>query len=262
MAVLVVVTVGAQVSRPLLKRRKPGLDGRPAAGSPDKEPLVISQRGHHSLKHRYHVDISQADIFAKEKGAPCDFQLRLNHVQDCLGASLGHRLVPVTACPPKPVGKQATLQAHELLCSLHLLATAARNEGLVVWELLLQQHHDAERLSDWGPAIQLHHRQQSCGHLGHELWRLWAVAPHVDLFDNVGDLLLLKHQPDLVAVWAPGGMVPVQLHSDRGVWLTEIALQSFGVGGPQVGVCPKVYSQSLLLRLGHTLQRFPAWCSS
>lgn len=63
-------------------------------------------------------------------------------------------------------------------------------------------------------AIRLCHAHQtgsasSAAGMGHPLI---PIAPHVDLADSVGDLLLLEQHPNFLAVGAPGGRVTIQCH--------------------------------------------------
>eukprot|EP00966_Prymnesium_polylepis_P004590 105094-Prymnesium_polylepis.2 len=63
---------------------------------------------------------------------------------------------------------------------------------------------------------------------------LLAVAEHRHLLDFVRHPLLLQPQPQLLAVRAPGVVVPVERYSDGRLWLTKEAQPCLRVG-PAVG---------------------------
>lgn len=88
-----------------------------------------------------------------------------------------------------------------------------RQHGLL-WKLSLEQLHDKRRLGD-DSAIELQHRQHARRNLLRERRLLVAVAPHVDLLDGVGDLLLLEEEPHLLAVGAPCRVIAIQVHPRR-----------------------------------------------
>lgn len=60
----------------------------------------------------------------------------------------------------------------------------------------------------WGAHQGITGRVCQGSHLPHEVNWLVPVAPHVDLFHPVGYALLLQLQHHLVAVGAPGSVVP------------------------------------------------------
>mmetsp|Transcript_11410 Transcript_11410/g.32377 ORF Transcript_11410/g.32377 Transcript_11410/m.32377 type:complete len:560 (-) Transcript_11410:207-1886(-) len=244
-----VVALGGLVRGPLLKGVNPLLQARPPLGAPQLHALPVQAGCQHALYMADVLEVNDAGYIAAQEpwGLGVIGQSSLHPVHRLLKRGL--RAVAANCEAPEteaaagpehqrtPVAKQLPLEAQELVGLLEL--RAAR-----VWAHLwavkvgLQELHDHQGLCDQLP-IHLNGWEQPTGHLLQELLRLVSVAPHVDLVDPVGDLLLFQLQPDLLAVRAPGCSVSVQCHPHLLLLLAKQAQLAVRVGralalGPQL----------------------------
>ena len=198
-----------------------------------QKPLVVSQ----ACRHPFHVghkhQIGGAEPRAQQE-RPRGGKKRLLQGRGKPLELLAPRLFLSgrTARGAQPLAPGAKEQPLQLPQRQHRRIPHGRAEGA---EGSLQGLKDAITFRDHA-AIQLQGREHARGHQLLEPALLLAVAKHRDLADPVGDPLLLEPQPHLLAVGAPGVVIPIQGDPHLRFGAAKQPQGGLGIGGAVNGI--------------------------
>ena len=225
------ITLGAAIRLELLKGREPTVD--PGVGLTQCKPLEVGERRIHALHVGDEHQIGgarccPARMVGIEPAATTSGD-RLLH----LG---GHplELIPGTAFlvlaqawgaePHTPGAEQQPFQLTQTPHPPVMHASSHRPESA------FKGLEDAIALRDQA-TIEFQSRQHSRGNQCREPGLLRAIAAHGDLADPIGHPAQLKPEPHLLAVRAPGVVVPEQGHLHVCFGMPEQPQAGLGVGG-------------------------------
>lgn len=104
---------------------------------------------------------------------------------------------------------------------LHHIIIIDWNSSLV-WclESVLQKKHDIHGLCDYF-TIELNNWQKTCRDFFQKFNWFRAITAHVDFFDKVRDTFEFEEELNLVAIWAPQGMVSIKNDTNVALGLAE-----------------------------------------
>lgn len=104
---------------------------------------------------------------------------------------------------------------------LHHIVVVNWNSSLVrCLEGILQKKHDVHRLCDYF-TIELDNWQKTCRDFFQKFNWFGPVTAHVDFFDKVRDTFEFEEELNLVAIWAPQGMVSIENDTDVALGLAK-----------------------------------------